>query len=254
MFRPIIYVRGDAIHLAPRSTSGNYDIDWTEQSEITLSSLTQNVQIFDTMGEPRGEEDIQEVFFQTRSLTIKTGDAGTTVLRLYGYPNSLNMSNVTLTSPSVATVTKGATGIDGDKAYIDLTISWTQTGDDTLTATLGAMKAMTALHVERTAEAGKGTQFYDDYIVWYLASKAESENDEDLATFVSRDVLCVRHLDSKEPDNTKLQEGKVALAKALKKIGYSGALEIEYERDFTNNVQGMAESVGYFRGVMDSLR
>lgn len=46
----------------------------------------------------------------------------------------------------------------------------------------------------------------------------------------------------------------VEVAKALKKIGYSGALEIEYERDFTNNVPGMAESVGYFRGVMDSLR
>ena len=46
----------------------------------------------------------------------------------------------------------------------------------------------------------------------------------------------------------------VEIAKALKKIGYSGALEIEYERDFTNNVPGMAESVGYFRGVMDSLR
>jgi sugar phosphate isomerase/epimerase len=46
----------------------------------------------------------------------------------------------------------------------------------------------------------------------------------------------------------------VEIAKALKEIEYAGALEIEYERDFTNNVPGMAESVGYFRGVMDSLR
>jgi len=46
----------------------------------------------------------------------------------------------------------------------------------------------------------------------------------------------------------------VEIAKALKDIGYAGALEIEYERDFTNNVPGMAESIGYFRGVMDSLR
>ena len=46
----------------------------------------------------------------------------------------------------------------------------------------------------------------------------------------------------------------IGIAKALKEIGYSGALEIEYERDYTNNVPGMAESVGYFRGVMDSLR
>lgn len=51
--------------------------------------------------------------------------------------------------------------------------------------------------------------------------------------------------------------GKIDLfevAQALKDIGYAGALEIEYERDFTNNVPGMAESVGYFRGIMDALR
>ncbi len=46
----------------------------------------------------------------------------------------------------------------------------------------------------------------------------------------------------------------VEIAKALKDVGYAGALEIEYERDFDDNVVGMAESIGYFRGVMDSLR
>lgn len=46
----------------------------------------------------------------------------------------------------------------------------------------------------------------------------------------------------------------VEIAKALKDIGYAGALEIEYERDFTNNVPAMSENIGYFRGVMDSLR
>jgi len=46
----------------------------------------------------------------------------------------------------------------------------------------------------------------------------------------------------------------VEIVKALQDVGYARALEIEYERDFTNNVPGMAESVGYFRGVMDSLR
>ena len=46
----------------------------------------------------------------------------------------------------------------------------------------------------------------------------------------------------------------VSVAKALKDIGYAGACEIEYERDFTDNYAGMAENVGYFRGVMDSLR
>ena len=46
----------------------------------------------------------------------------------------------------------------------------------------------------------------------------------------------------------------VAIAQALKDIGYTGACEIEYERDFTDNLPAMAENVGYFRGIMDSLR
>ena len=46
----------------------------------------------------------------------------------------------------------------------------------------------------------------------------------------------------------------VAFARALCDIGYEGACEIEYERDFTDNLAAMAENVGYFRGVMDSLR
>ena len=46
----------------------------------------------------------------------------------------------------------------------------------------------------------------------------------------------------------------VAFARALEEIGYAGACEIEYERDFTDNFAAMAENVGYFRGVMDSIR
>ena len=46
----------------------------------------------------------------------------------------------------------------------------------------------------------------------------------------------------------------VAIAKALKDIGYAGACEIEYERDFDDNYPAMCENVGYFRAVMDSLR
>lgn len=45
-----------------------------------------------------------------------------------------------------------------------------------------------------------------------------------------------------------------AIAKAVKEIGYTGCMSIEYERDFTDNFGGMAESVGYFRGIMDALR
>ena len=46
----------------------------------------------------------------------------------------------------------------------------------------------------------------------------------------------------------------VAIAQALKDIGYTGACEIEYERDFADNLTAMAENIGYFRGIMDSLR
>ena len=46
----------------------------------------------------------------------------------------------------------------------------------------------------------------------------------------------------------------VEIVKALDDIGYTGACEIEYERDFTDNHAAMRENVGYFRGVMDSQR
>ena len=42
--------------------------------------------------------------------------------------------------------------------------------------------------------------------------------------------------------------------KALDDVGYAGACEIEYERDFTDNYPAMRENVGYFRGIMDSQR
>lgn len=46
----------------------------------------------------------------------------------------------------------------------------------------------------------------------------------------------------------------VEIVKALNDIGYTGACEIEYERDFADNYPAMRENVGYFRGVMDSQR
>ncbi len=46
----------------------------------------------------------------------------------------------------------------------------------------------------------------------------------------------------------------VEIVRALKEIGYTGACEIEYERDFTDNFAAMCENVGYFRGLMDSCR
>ena len=41
--------------------------------------------------------------------------------------------------------------------------------------------------------------------------------------------------------------------KALADVGYTGVCAFEYERDFTNNLEGLAESVGYARGVCDTL-
>lgn len=51
--------------------------------------------------------------------------------------------------------------------------------------------------------------------------------------------------------------GKIDLVEvinALAEIGYSGTCEIEYERDFDDNTSAMHENVGYFRGVLDSVR
>ena len=41
--------------------------------------------------------------------------------------------------------------------------------------------------------------------------------------------------------------------KALAEVGYDGVCSFEYERDFENNFGGLAESVGYARGVCDSI-
>ena len=41
--------------------------------------------------------------------------------------------------------------------------------------------------------------------------------------------------------------------KALADVGYDGVCSFEYERDFTDNLGGLAESVGYARGVCDTL-
>ena len=42
--------------------------------------------------------------------------------------------------------------------------------------------------------------------------------------------------------------------KVLAEIGFDGVLHIEYEKDHGNNLAQLAESVGYYRGVMDTLQ
>ena len=54
-----------------------------------------------------------------------------------------------------------------------------------------------------------------------------------------------------------MPRGKIDYAsvfKALAEVGYDGVCSFEYERDFDNNFGGLAESVGYARGVCDSIR
>ena len=41
--------------------------------------------------------------------------------------------------------------------------------------------------------------------------------------------------------------------KALAEVGYAGVCSFEYERDFDNNLEGLSESVGYARGVCDTI-
>jgi inosose dehydratase len=45
-----------------------------------------------------------------------------------------------------------------------------------------------------------------------------------------------------------------AFVKMLRKSGYSGCCSLEYEKDMKDPLAGIAESVGYFRGVCDALK
>jgi len=45
----------------------------------------------------------------------------------------------------------------------------------------------------------------------------------------------------------------VRVIKALRDAGYTGVCSLEYEKDFEHNETAVAESVGYFRGIVDAL-
>ncbi len=44
-----------------------------------------------------------------------------------------------------------------------------------------------------------------------------------------------------------------ALVKALRKTGYKGICSIEFEKDMTDPMPGIAESIGFFKGVMNGV-
>jgi sugar phosphate isomerase/epimerase len=45
-----------------------------------------------------------------------------------------------------------------------------------------------------------------------------------------------------------------AFVKMLRKVKYSGACSLEFEKDMTDPLAGLAESVGYFRGVLSGMK
>lgn len=45
-----------------------------------------------------------------------------------------------------------------------------------------------------------------------------------------------------------------AVVNALRKVQYSGVCSLEYEKDMQDPILGIAESIGYFRGIMDATR
>jgi len=53
----------------------------------------------------------------------------------------------------------------------------------------------------------------------------------------------------------EIPRGKIdmtAIVKALRKVKYSGVCSLEYEKDMKDPILGIAESIGYFRGIMDA--
>ncbi|MDR0726309.1 MAG: sugar phosphate isomerase/epimerase [Prevotellaceae bacterium] len=45
-----------------------------------------------------------------------------------------------------------------------------------------------------------------------------------------------------------------AFVRMLRKVKYSGACSLEFEKDMTDPLAGLAESIGYFKGVIDSVK
>ena len=82
------------------------------------------------------------------------------------------------------------------------------------------------------------------------------------SAYLYKDRLFDLHLknvteNTKRGAATPLPRGKIdlaALVKALCDINYTGMCSLEYERDMSDPIVGIAECIGYFRGLMDSVR
>jgi inosose dehydratase len=68
----------------------------------------------------------------------------------------------------------------------------------------------------------------------------------------------IKDVTAQEKDAKVIELGRGAIdiqavIKALQKINYTGKCSFEYEKDMKEPLAGIAESVGYFRGVMDTF-
>lgn len=82
-----------------------------------------------------------------------------------------------------------------------------------------------------------------------LPEKAVVEYKDRLFDLHIKDVTAM----AKDAKSIELGRGAInfpAFVKALRKIKYSGICSIEYEKDMKDPLAGMAETVGYFRGIM----
>jgi inosose dehydratase len=68
----------------------------------------------------------------------------------------------------------------------------------------------------------------------------------------------MKDVDKAQPDGTSVEIGRGVIdipkvLKTLKKINYQGTIAFEYEKDGDDPVPGLAESVGYVRGIIDMI-
>jgi sugar phosphate isomerase/epimerase len=68
----------------------------------------------------------------------------------------------------------------------------------------------------------------------------------------------IKDVTKAEQDGKAIEAGRgiinfPALVKALRKINYRGHCSIEFEKDMKDPLPGIAESVGYFKGVKDGV-
>jgi len=83
---------------------------------------------------------------------------------------------------------------------------------------------------------------------------------EDLKKYASRVFdIHIKDVTSANRDGKCCEMGRgiidiPAFVKMLRKVKYAGACSLEYEKDMRDPLAGIAESIGYFKGVMDATK